>query len=298
MPASPSCSSKRSPPRKPASPRPKRRGWPNRSGHGLPPRARRRRSRPRPRRTPKRRAGPHCGRKGQAGRAGAGGCGRTEARRRRNAATDKGCRQDRRRRLATGRLRPPAPPEKGEAELAALSAGPRRPTSPNRCRPSCAASAASPAAADGDWNATSQRSLTLFNRYAGTKLDTKLASTDALDTIKLKPSRVCPLVCEHGFKADGDRCSKIVCAEGSFLNDDNECEKRRAKSRSPSAMRRAAGSCGSLNGRRERRSVAKPQASGQIVCDRGGCRPVERGCHLEFRTTAQGGPTRAAAVTC
>jgi hypothetical protein len=40
---------------------------------------------------------------------------------------------------------------------------------------------------------------------------------------------VCPLVCEHGFQADGDRCTKITCAEGSFLNDDNECEKRRAK---------------------------------------------------------------------
>ena len=39
---------------------------------------------------------------------------------------------------------------------------------------------------------------------------------------------MCPLVCEHGFKADGDRCTKITCAEGKFLNDDNECEKRRA----------------------------------------------------------------------
>ena len=56
-----------------------------------------------------------------------------------------------------------------------------------------------------------------------------MASVDTLDAIKLKPSRVCPLVCEHGFKADGDRCSKIICAEGSFLNDDNECEKRRAR---------------------------------------------------------------------
>jgi uncharacterized caspase-like protein len=84
-------------------------------------------------------------------------------------------------------------------------------------------------AADGEWNAVSQRSLALFNRHAGTKLDVKLASTDALDAIKLKPSRVCPLICEHGFKPDGDRCSKIVCAEGSFLNDDNECEKRRGK---------------------------------------------------------------------
>ena len=90
-------------------------------------------------------------------------------------------------------------------------------------------------AADGEWNAASRRSLALFNRHAGTKLEVKLASTDALDAIKLKPSRVCPLVCEQGFKADGDRCSKIVCAEGSFLNDDNECEKRRAKT--PTAKR-------------------------------------------------------------
>jgi uncharacterized caspase-like protein len=85
------------------------------------------------------------------------------------------------------------------------------------------------AEADGNWNTTSQRSLSLFNRYAKTKFDTKLASTDALDTIKSKTARVCPLVCEHGYKADGDSCVKIVCAEGSFLNDDNECEKRREK---------------------------------------------------------------------
>jgi uncharacterized caspase-like protein len=84
-------------------------------------------------------------------------------------------------------------------------------------------------AADGEWNSTSQRSLTLFNRYAGTKLDAKMASVDALDAIKLKPSRVCPLVCGHGYEADGERCVRISCAEGSFLNDDNECEKRRVK---------------------------------------------------------------------
>ncbi|MDO9298026.1 MAG: caspase family protein [Bradyrhizobium sp.] len=85
------------------------------------------------------------------------------------------------------------------------------------------------AEADGNWNTASQRSLTLFNRYARTKFDTRLASTDALDTIKLKTARVCPMVCEHGYKADGDRCTRITCASGSFLNDDNECEKRRGK---------------------------------------------------------------------
>jgi len=145
-------------------------------------------------------------------------------------------------------------------------------------------------AADGEWNTASQRSLALFNRHAGTKLNVKLASTDALDAIKLKPSRVCPLVCEHGFRPDGDRCSRIVCAEGSFLNDDNECEKRRTKM--PTAKRNDDDRPDRAVRERPRpqASTAKPQASGQIVCDRGGCRPVERGCHLEFRTTAQGGP--------
>ena len=85
------------------------------------------------------------------------------------------------------------------------------------------------APADGDWNAASQRSLTLFNKNAGTWLDIKTVNTDTLDIIKQRQARVCPLICEHGFKADGDHCTRIVCAEGTFLNDDNKCEKRREK---------------------------------------------------------------------
>jgi uncharacterized caspase-like protein len=83
--------------------------------------------------------------------------------------------------------------------------------------------------ANGDWNTTSQRSLSAFNRNAGTRLDVKTVNADTLDAIKQKPSRVCPLTCEHGTRADGDQCVKIVCADGTFLNDDNECEKRRDK---------------------------------------------------------------------
>jgi uncharacterized caspase-like protein len=85
------------------------------------------------------------------------------------------------------------------------------------------------APADGDWNAASQRSLSLFNKNAGTRLDVKTVTVDTLDAIKQKASRVCPLVCEHGYKVDGNQCAKIVCAEGAFLNDDNKCEKRREK---------------------------------------------------------------------
>ncbi len=69
-------------------------------------------------------------------------------------------------------------------------------------------------ATDGEWNASAQRSLTLFNKYAGTTFDAKLANIDALDAIKAKPGRVCPLVCDHGFKADGDTCVKIACQRG------------------------------------------------------------------------------------
>ena len=91
----------------------------------------------------------------------------------------------------------------------------------------------------GQWRLErrSQRSLSAFNRNAGTRLDVKTANADTLDAIKQKPSRVCPLVCEHGFKADGDNCVKIVCAEGMVLNDDNSCEKRRDKK--PVATREA-----------------------------------------------------------
>ena len=81
--------------------------------------------------------------------------------------------------------------------------------------------------ADGDWDSSSQRSLSQFNRNAGTRLDVKTVNADTLDAIKQKPSRVCPLVCEHGFKADGDHCTKITCADGFFVNGDNECEKQR-----------------------------------------------------------------------
>jgi hypothetical protein len=131
---------------------------------------------------------------------------------------------------------------------------------------------------DGEWNTASRRSLDLFNRYAGTSLDSGRANLDALNAIRLKPTRVCPLVCGHGFKADGDRCSRIACAEGSALNDDNECEKVRA--RTPAVRRNAEDRPARVI--RERPApearVVRPQASGQMVCDNGGCRQVDRGC--------------------
>ena len=134
------------------------------------------------------------------------------------------------------------------------------------------------ASADGEWNASSQRSLTLFNKYAGTKLDAKLASFEALDAIKAKPGRVCPLVCDHGFKADGDACVKITCRAGYRINDDNECEK--VQDKKPVAAREDAKKRDTERKQTEA-APAKPQASGQMYCGPAGCRPVAKGCHLD-----------------
>jgi uncharacterized caspase-like protein len=144
--------------------------------------------------------------------------------------------------------------------------------------------------ADGNWNATSQRSLDQFNKYAGLKLDVKVASVDALDAVKAKANRVCPLICEHGFKADGDRCAKITCRAGYEVGDDNTCEKIEVKK--PTAKREEP--------KRERTERAKseaaptkPQASGQIICGQQGCRTVQKGCYIvsgqNFQNIVAGG---------
>jgi Caspase domain len=148
--------------------------------------------------------------------------------------------------------------------------------------------------ADGDWNGASQRSLSQFNKSAGTKLDVKFVDAETLQAIKQKTSRVCPLICEHGFKADGDHCTRLVCADG-FVNDDNECEKLRG--RQPVASRndgdrrgqprtdRAAGATsqyGAAFAKPEVRVKPKAAGSGQIFCDETSCRPVRPGCHIEY----------------
>ena len=63
---------------------------------------------------------------------------------------------------------------------------------------------------DGSWNAAAQQSLQLFNRNAGTKLDIKVASLEALETVRGKTARVCPLNCRAGYEmGDDGACRRI-----------------------------------------------------------------------------------------
>ena len=139
-----------------------------------------------------------------------------------------------------------------------------------------------------DWTTASRRSLELFNKHAGMKLEAKLASLDALDAVKGKQARICPLVCEHGYRANGDKCEKIVCRAGYVVGDDNTCEK--AKPKKPVAKKDAP------EPNRKSSDLPKSQASGQqqIVCPgQGSCRPVAKGCRLvQMPSNGYTSPTR------
>jgi uncharacterized caspase-like protein len=79
---------------------------------------------------------------------------------------------------------------------------------------------------DGEWNASARKALSSFNDHAGTKFDVKVASLDALDAVRARTSRVCPLDCERGTRANGDACVKITCDAGSVLGSNGSCQKR------------------------------------------------------------------------
>jgi uncharacterized caspase-like protein len=118
---------------------------------------------------------------------------------------------------------------------------------------------------DGTWDDSSRKALELFNKNANTQFDVKVASLDALDVVRSKTDRVCPLICAKGQKEDGGRCVQISCGSGSFLNSSGACEKRpepapkpRTATQDPAPRQRSApasggggggGKCFSFNGK-------------------------------------------------
>jgi uncharacterized caspase-like protein len=147
-------------------------------------------------------------------------------------------------------------------------------------------------AVDGSWSTASRKALDLFNKHSGMKLDVNTASLDALDAVKGKTGRICPLICETGYRADGERCVKVTCRAGYQLNEDGACDRIEVKK--PIAKGEA------IKGKREQPERAKieaappqPQASGQVVCNQQGCRPVKKGCRVQGVGTNNAGPWSA-----
>jgi class 3 adenylate cyclase len=97
---------------------------------------------------------------------------------------------------------------------------------------------------DSEWSASAWRALSLFNENAGTKFDVKLASLDALDAVRAKTGRVCPLECERGFRASGDQCVKITCDSDQVLGPNGTCRPRPEHAPNPVARHRPSGGGG------------------------------------------------------
>lgn len=95
-----------------------------------------------------------------------------------------------------------------------------------------------PGSTDGKWDDGSRKALELFNSNASTHFDVKLASLDALDSVRNKTDRVCPLLCGKGQRADGDRCVQIGCASGYVLSASGACEKRPEPATKPKTVTR------------------------------------------------------------
>jgi len=83
-----------------------------------------------------------------------------------------------------------------------------------------------PGVADGSWNSASQRALDSFNKYAGTKFDIKVANLDALDAVRGKSDRICPLICGKGQRISGERCVPILCEANFVLDSEGICRRR------------------------------------------------------------------------
>lgn len=97
---------------------------------------------------------------------------------------------------------------------------------------------------DSEWSASARRALSLFNDSAGTKFDVKLASLDALDAVRARTGRVCPLACERGFRASGDQCVKITCDSDQVLGSNGACRVRPEHAPKAAARQRPSGGGG------------------------------------------------------
>jgi len=92
--------------------------------------------------------------------------------------------------------------------------------------------------------------------------------------VKGRQARICPLVCGHGFRANGETCEKIVCRAGYAVGSDNSCEK--IEPRKPVAKRQA---------------PAEPKPSAAASSGARADPPLRKGCRLENMVSGGGGKT-------
>ncbi|MBN8921193.1 MAG: hypothetical protein J0H62_11170, partial [Rhizobiales bacterium] len=63
--------------------------------------------------------------------------------------------------------------------------------------------------ANGDWGDASRKAVRLFNKKVKAKLNIEKPNDALLAALRKKSDRVCPLVCESGFRAKGNTCVAV-----------------------------------------------------------------------------------------
>jgi len=81
----------------------------------------------------------------------------------------------------------------------------------------------SPGTPDGKWGRRTRTAMEIFNRETKLSLETKAATMAALDAMKMRNGRVCPLVCSPLEDKVGERCVAKNCPEGQHLNSSGIC---------------------------------------------------------------------------
>ena len=136
---------------------------------------------------------------------------------------------------------------------AAKAAARRRATAARshaRCSSSCGGWAASTASSTATSIPRPGHALRNFGKLAALKLPDDL-SLDAVKAVRSFDKRVCPLVCQAGERADGERCVRIGCPAGQVLKD-GACVAERAGGTTarPAAAPKAGGAkCFTFQGR-------------------------------------------------
>jgi uncharacterized caspase-like protein len=98
---------------------------------------------------------------------------------------------------------------------------------------------------EDSWTSSARNSLDRFNKRTGMKFDIKAASLDALDAVKGKTGRICPLECGVKQVERDGTCVAKTCPRGQTMDDDGDCSKpkekeRAAKQESPPDQSRSA----------------------------------------------------------
>lgn len=113
-----------------------------------------------------------------------------------------------------------------------------------------------PGSAEGVWDDKSRNALDRFNASARVSFNTQVASLEALDLVRSKTGRVCPLICGPRQKAENDQCVVVSCEPGYTLLPGGSCERRPAAAKpkakaevAPRPSSTGSGKCFSFNGR-------------------------------------------------